>query len=154
MTRIGALTLACVLWAVPAGGQEKPRELPLDTTYRAISISGFDVQKAGLTFTVTRRGDELRGSGSAGCNTWSGNVVVRDDQLDIANIATTRKFCGGGRMKTEEAFLTSLRSARRWRIDGQRLILEGEAARLLFTAGKAAGRPDKKPARQPKKPKG
>ena len=41
-------------------------------------------------------------------------------------------------MTTEEAFLTTLKSAQRWRIDDKdRLIMEGEAARLLLTAGGA-----------------
>ncbi|MBM3528082.1 MAG: META domain-containing protein [Alphaproteobacteria bacterium] len=157
MMRIVALLLACFAMAVPAAAQDAPRGFPLDTAYRAISISGFDVQKSGITLTVTRRGDELRGSGNAGCNTWNAGVVIREDRIDIVNIATTRKSCGGARMKTEQAFLTSLRSAQRWRVDGQRLIVEGEAARLLFTAGKAAAKPDKKadkkPARQQAKPK-
>ena len=153
MTRIFALSLACTVLAHSAAAQDAPRGFPLDTAYRAISISGFDVQKAGITFTVARRGNELRGSGSAGCNTWTASAVVRDDRIDLVNITTTRKFCGGGRMKTEQAFLTSLRSAQRWRVDGQRLIVEGEAARLLFTAAKADKKPDKKPARNPAKPK-
>jgi heat shock protein HslJ len=154
MMRIVAFSLCLGLLAHPAAAQNAPREFPLDTTYRAISISGFDVQKAGLTLTATRLGDALRGSGSAGCNTWNARIVIRDDQLDFIDIVTTRKFCGTARMKTEQAFLTSLRSAHRWRVDGQRLILEGEAARLLFTAGKAATKSEnRKPARKPAKPK-
>lgn len=147
MTRILAITLVCTVMAIPAAAQNAPRGFPLDTTYRAISISGFDVQKSGLSLTVTRRGDELRGSGGAGCNTWNAGVNVREDRIDFVNITTTRKFCGAARMKTEEAFLTSLRSAQRWRVDGQRLIIEGDASRLLFTAGKGGAKPEKKSAK-------
>jgi heat shock protein HslJ len=149
MTRIVALPLASAMLVLPAAAQDAPRGFPVGTAYKAISISGFDVQKAGLTFAVARAGDGLRGSGSAGCNTWTAGVVVREDQIDFVNIATTRKFCGAARMKTEQAFLTSLRSARRWRVEGQRLILEGEAARLLLTSG--AAKPEKKPAKPAKR---
>ena len=46
-------------------------------------------------------------------------------------------------MTAEEAFLTTLQSAQRWRIDDKsRLIIEGEAARLLLTAGGADKQPD------------
>jgi heat shock protein HslJ len=130
MMRIMSCLLLCMALAQPAAAQE----FPVGTTFKAISISGFDVQKAGLTLTVARGADGARGSGHAGCNGWSAQVTVRDDQIDFSNIVTTRKFCGKPRMNTEQAFLTSLRSARRWRLDGRRLIIEGEAARLLLTA--------------------
>ena len=74
--------------------------------------------------------------------------MIREDQIDIMNVATTRKMCPKPRMTTEEAFLTTLKSAQRWRIDDKnRLIIEGEAARLLLTAGGADKQPGKKPAK-------
>jgi hypothetical protein len=49
-------------------------------------------------------------------------------------------------MTTEEAFLTALKSAHRWRIDDKnRLIMEGDAARLLLTAD--APKSEQKPRR-------
>jgi heat shock protein HslJ len=123
--------------AFPAAAQA-PREFPMNTTYKAISISGFDVQKMDLTLTVTKSGDGFRGSGSAGCNNWTAGVILREDrQIDFASIATTRKMCDKGRMTAESAFTNSLRTAQRWRIDDKsRLIIEGEAARLLLSAAK------------------
>ena len=122
--------------ALPAGAQG-PREFPMNTAYKAISISGFDVQKMDLTLTVTKAGDGFRGSGSAGCNNWTAGVMLREDQIDFTSIATTRKMCDKGRMTAEEAFTNSLRTAQRWRFDDKnRLIIEGEAARLLLTASK------------------
>jgi hypothetical protein len=135
MTRI-LLPLLFVALAWPAAAQNAPHRFPVDKPYSAISISGFDVQKMGLTMTVSRdpKGDGLRGSGHAGCNGWSAGVILREDQIDFAEIATTRKFCGKPRMKAEDAFLTSLKSAGRWRVDGDKLIIEGDAARLLLKA--------------------
>ena len=120
-----------------SAGAQGPREFPMNTTYKAISISGFDVQKMELTLTVTKTGDGFRGSGSAGCNSWTAGVMLREDQIDFTAIATTRKMCDKGRMTAEGAFTNSLRTAQRWRFDDKnRLIIEGEAARLLLTASK------------------
>jgi len=100
-----------------------------------ISISGFDVQNKDMTLTVTKTGDGMRGAGHAGCNNWNAGVLLRDNEIDFTAIATTRKACDKARMTAEEAFTNSLRTAQRWRFDDKnRLIIEGDAARLLLTA--------------------
>jgi heat shock protein HslJ len=125
-----------VATALPVAAQGT-REFPMNTTYKAISISGFDVQKMDLTLTVSKSGDGFRGSGSAGCNNWTAGVMLREDQIDFTSIATTKKMCDKGRMTAEGAFTNSLRTAQRWRFDDKnRLIIEGETARLLLTASK------------------
>jgi hypothetical protein len=35
--------------------------------------------------------------------------------------------------EAEDAFLTSLRSAKRWHVDDDKLIIEGDAARLMLS---------------------
>jgi heat shock protein HslJ len=139
---------------VAAAAQEKPRSFPLGKSFKVVSISGFDVQKAGMTFTIAPepQSNRLIGSGNAGCNSWTAGVVLREDQIDITNIVTTRKICPKPRMTSEEAFLTTLKSAQRWRIDDKnRLIVEGEAARLLLTTGGADRQPEKKSDKKPEK---
>ena len=143
--------LLCVLLlsgvVAPAVAQDASR-FPLGKPFKVISISGFDVQKAGMTFAVApdAQSNRLVGSGNAGCNSWTASVVLREDQIDVMNIATTKKMCPKPRMTSEEAFLTTLKSAQRWRVDDKgRLIIEGEAARLLLTAGGADKQPEKKP---------
>jgi heat shock protein HslJ len=143
-----ALLLA--IGTVPAAAQDSARNFPLGKTFKVISISGFDVQNAGITLTITPEPQSNRwvGSGHAGCNSWNAGVVIRDDQIDIMNIVTTRKMCPKPRMTTEEAFTTTLRSAQRWRIDDKnRLIIEGEAARLLLTGTGVDQKSQKKPAK-------
>jgi len=146
MTRI-ALVISLAGLALPAAGQGG---FPVDKSYRAISISGFDVQKKGLSLTVSRGsgGDELRGSGNAGCNSWNATVILRDDQIDFTNIVTTKKMCGKPETTAEDAFLTSLRSAKRWHADGDKLVIEGDAARLLLKPGVAEFKPEKKAAKR------
>jgi heat shock protein HslJ len=107
------------------------------------------VQNKGLSMTVSGdpKGD-MRGSGSAGCNSWNATVILRDEQLDFTNIVTTKKMCAKPTMTAEDAFLSSLRSAKRWRIDGDKLIIEGDAARLMLKPGVAELKPEKKPAKR------
>jgi len=92
--------------------------------------------------------DERKGSGNAGCNSWSAMVILRDDQIDFTDIITTKKMCGKPEMKAEDAFLTSLRSAKRWHVDGDKLIIEGDAARLMLKPGVAELKVEKKPAKR------
>jgi heat shock protein HslJ len=151
MTRLLHVPMLLAALTLPAAAQQSPRNFPVGKPFKAISISGFDVQKAAMTFTVAAetQSNRLIGSGHAGCNSWSGSVMLREDQIDIVNIITTKKFCGKPRMTSEEAFLTSLKSAQRWRIDDKnRLILEGEHARLLLTPGGTEKPADKKPAKK------
>ena len=135
-----ALGMALALVALPAAAQGA-REFPLNASYKVISISGFDVQNKNMTLTVTKTGDGARAAGFAGCNDWNAGALLRDDQIDFTAIATTRKMCDKGRMTAEGAFTNSLRTAQRWRFDDKnRLIIEGEAARLLLTASSGAKR--------------
>jgi heat shock protein HslJ len=133
----------------PALAQDAAR-FPMGQSYKAISISGFDVQNKGLSLLVSKGSgsDELKGSGNAGCNSWNATVILRDDQIDFTNIVTTKKMCGKPVMMAEDAFLTSLRSAKRWRIDGDKLIVEGDAARLMLKPGVAKLKVEKKPAKR------
>ena len=123
-------------------------QFPVGKSYKAISISGFDVQNKGLSMTVSGdpKGD-MRGSGSAGCNSWNATVILRDEQLDFTNIVTTRKLCAKPTMTAEDAFRSSLRSAKRWRIDGDKLIIEGDAASLMLKPGLAELKSEKPPKR-------
>ena len=141
-----------LLTAVAAPALAAPAKFPMNQSYKAISISGFDVQNKGLSMTVSAGAQgELRGSGSAGCNSWNAAVILRDDQIDFTNIATTRKMCGKPVMAAENAFLTSLRSAKRWHVDGDKLIIEGDAARLMLKPGVAELKAEK-PAKKQKRP--
>ena len=140
------LLASCALSA-----RAQPGNFPVDKSYKAISISGFDVQNKGLSMTVSRHpSGGMRGAGNAGCNNWTASVILNNDQIDFTGIVTTKKMCGKPQMTAEDAFLTSLRSAKRWHVDGDKLIIEGDAARLMLKPGVAELKPDK-PAKKPAK---
>jgi hypothetical protein len=145
--RIVAILLLTSL-ALPVAAQPG---FPVDKSYKAISISGFDVQNKGLSLIVSKRsgGGDLRGAGNAGCNNWSASVILRDEQIDFTDIVTTKKMCGKPVMTAEDAFLTSLRSAKRWHVEGDKLVIEGDAARLMLRPGVAELKVEKKPAKRP-----
>jgi len=150
LTSLALASLIVASLALPARAQQAG--FPVDKSYKAISISGFDVQNKGLSLTVAKAaGGELRGTGSAGCNNWSAGVILRDSQIDFTNIATTKKLCAKPAMTAEDAFLTMLRSAKNWHIDGDKLIIEGDAARLLLKPGVAETKPEKGSAKRPQR---
>jgi len=57
-------------------------------------------------------------SGSAGCNTFHATASVKGNRITIGPPATTRKACAEPVMAQERAFLSALKSATRWIIDG------------------------------------
>jgi heat shock protein HslJ len=140
--RFGFLALSVALLASPAAAQSA-RNFPFEKTFRVVSISGFDVQKATLTFTVSKaqKDGRFQSSGNAGCNNWTAGADVRDDQFEVSELGTTKKMCTKAMMTTEQAFLTTLKSAHKWKLDDKgRLIVEGEAGRLLLTSMSADGK--------------
>jgi heat shock protein HslJ len=147
MTRAALILLFSVL-AWPAAAQA-PR-FPVNQSFKVISISGFDVQNKGLSMTITHTGGDYQGAGQAGCNNWTSTVILRDTEIDFVNIVTTKKMCGKPEMTAEDAFLTSLRSAKRWHLERDNLTIEGDAAQLLLKPGVAKFKPEKSPAKKKK----
>ena len=100
--------------------------------------------------TIAHTGGDYRGSGQAGCNNWTSTVILRDTEIDFVNIVTTKKACGKPEMTAEDAFLTSLRQAKRWHLERDNLTIEGDAAQLLLKPGVAKFKPEKAPAKKKK----
>jgi uncharacterized lipoprotein YbaY len=65
-------------------------------------------------------------SGSAGCNTYGGAYRVTGSALSLSGTAGTLRLCPGppGIMEQEAAYLAALGTARVYRIEGSRLVLE------------------------------
>jgi heat shock protein HslJ len=150
MTRwIVVALLVCVSWTV-AAQTAPPQIFPIGQSYRAMFISGYDVSTKGLAMVISRTAGEYRASGNAGCNTWNSMVVLRDTEIDFVDIATTKKVCGKPEMAAADAFLTSLRQAKRWRLDRVDLIITGDNAELRFKPGLAKFKAEKAPATKKK----
>ena len=114
--------------AVPQANVDK--QFPLGASWSAISLNGKAVGGDRPTLVVD---DQLRGKGFAGCNTYSATAYpLREQGFAVGPVAVTKKACDGGSMASERAFLTALRGARKWDIQGGRLIIQGVAGELRF----------------------
>ncbi len=66
--------------------------------------------------------DSLSVRGFAGCNSFFGKYMVKNDTLRISYLSTTRKLCASQQV-VEENFLRALQQTTRYRISGERLKL-------------------------------
>lgn len=81
------------------------------------------------TLEVTETG---AASGSAGCNQFSGTVMVSADEIRFGPLATTEMACADPANALETRYLAALGAARAWTIDGEgNLVIEG-GERLVY----------------------
>jgi putative lipoprotein len=83
-------------------------------------------------------------AGSSGCNDFTGGYELDGQQIQLGQMASTRKLCPGeGVMGRESAFLAALATAATWEIRGERLQLrraDGALAVDLVSAVKGTVR--------------
>ncbi|HEX2514394.1 MAG TPA: META domain-containing protein [Chloroflexota bacterium] len=79
---------------------------------------------AGTEITATFRAGRLRGS--SGCNAYTGAYQLSGQSLTLGPVAGTRRLCAEppGVMEQEAAYLAALPTARTYRVEGDRLLLE------------------------------
>ncbi|MFC5289488.1 META domain-containing protein [Actinokineospora guangxiensis] len=76
--------------------------------------------------------DDGRLVANAGCNTISGAVDTADGALAVADLTTTEMGCAGPLHSQDEWLAAFLGGSPAWRVDGERLVLSGEGAELVF----------------------
>jgi heat shock protein HslJ len=112
-----------------AGGSATPLE---KTDWRLIRLGGetvtaADPQRApNLMFNSANH----RVSGSGGCNRVSGGYVVKGEQLEFGQMASTMMACPSG-METEQTFLAALRQVKKWKIAGRQLELMDDSGTVV-----------------------
>jgi heat shock protein HslJ len=89
-------------------------------------------------FTAAEGPASGRLAGRAGCNQYSASFTLSgEDAIKLSAAIATRMFCGepSGVMEQEAAFLKALEAISRYRIEGEKLHLSGEAGahQLIFT---------------------
>ena len=102
-----------------------------DTAWELTTLTGSDLLP-GTAITIEFTVDEV--SGSAGCNTYGGSYKVSGDRLDLPDLYATEMGClePAGILEQEATYLTALRSAAGYQIDGSRLeILDGAGKEIL-----------------------
>ena len=80
--------------------------------------------------------NQFRGSGFAGCNTWSATMwPVRGQRFAVGGIAVTKKACAPAAMQFEQAYLRALFAGPTWDIVNGLLEVRSQAGSLSFARG-------------------
>jgi heat shock protein HslJ len=154
MRKIAYLALAAaapVLLAQPAfakgrpGGapqqsEEKPAEkkeayespFPTKMNWVLASANGKNAP-AEATMAID---ENLRGTGSGGCNNWSAALYpVKGHRLAMGPVAMTKKTCTPEINAFEKLFLTVLHTGPTWELKGSVLTVKSQAGTLVFNRG-------------------
>ena len=80
--------------------------------------------------------ENLRGTGTAGCNTWSAALYpVKGQKLAMGPVAQTKRTCPQDIMLMERMFLTILHTGPTWALKGSTLTVKSQAGTLVFNRG-------------------
>ena len=106
-----------------------------DTAWDLTSLAGGDLLP-GTSITIEFAADQV--SDSAGCNNYGGSYKAAGNSLNLVDLYATEMGClePAGILEQETAFLTALRSAASYQIDGRRLEILDETGTngLVFIA--------------------
>ncbi|HRK25295.1 MAG TPA: META domain-containing protein [Beijerinckiaceae bacterium] len=95
---------------------------PYGVAFKAESLGGMPFDPVALpTLKVVANGET---SGSTGCNRYFGKIAIKGDAVAVGDLAMTRMACFDGAGTNERRFAAALGSAKAWRFDGSRLLLE------------------------------
>lgn len=87
-------------------------QLTTDQHYRVEWIGERPlIDRSYLSLTL---GQDGKAFGHAGCNSWFGSYQLSGKQLQIEQIATTRKLCAPSLMEQENRYLAALPKLVRW----------------------------------------
>lgn len=113
------------IWPVEACAEPGFTENLLDTYWQLERLQGEDVIAANPKQLPTLKlasGDEVRVSGSDGCNRMMGSYQLRENRLKFSKLASTMMACPSG-METAQAYHVALEQVQFWNISGQTLTL-------------------------------
>ncbi len=80
--------------------------------------------------------ENLRGTGSSGCNTWSATLYpVKGHRLAMGPVAMTKKTCSNEINGFERAYLNVLRSGPVWDLKGSTLTVKSQHGELVYNRG-------------------
>jgi heat shock protein HslJ len=102
-------------WALPSAGSAAPPSFKLDSS-------------------------ELRVTGFAGCNRFTGRFVLEGTQLSFSQVASTRRTCLN-EDDIEPRFLKALDDVRGWRLEAGQLVLLAKDGKALLRLQAAPDKP-------------
>jgi heat shock protein HslJ len=103
----------------------------LDDTSLAVDVPQDGMEEITISFTETDV------AGNSGCNNYTSTYTVPGDgKIAFGEFVTTRKACDPAVMAVETAYLGQLAVVREYEIDGDDLVLSGDAGvELSYTKG-------------------
>jgi heat shock protein HslJ len=128
------MLLAGLAMAGCASAPEPPPLVPAlaGTSWKLESIDGAP-PAPGSHATLELAADG-RASGDASCNRFTGTWSQSTSALTFGRMASTRRACPPPLGDQERRFLKALEAAARYRLDGQRLLIDGAGGRLAFVS--------------------
>jgi heat shock protein HslJ len=110
--------------------QRQEKTFPLGWSWTAYSLNGKVYSADRPTFQLD---ENLRGSGYAGCNTFSATMYpIKEQGFVVGPIAVTRKACPKPQADAEREFLIALRTSQKWDLVAGRLVLTHPKGQLMF----------------------
>ena len=110
--------------------QPQEKKFPLGAAWTAVSLNGKPIADRRATLQVDAN---LRGTGFAGCNTFSASAYpLRQQSFAVGPLALTKRTCDKGLSDFERSFLTALRATQKWDLVNGKLVLKGGAGELQF----------------------
>ncbi|WP_248310724.1 META domain-containing protein [Bosea vaviloviae] len=110
--------------------QQQEKNFPLGASWTAVSLNGKPISDRRATLMVDQN---LRGTGFAGCNTFSAAAYpLRQQSFAVGPLALTKRSCDKGLSDFERSYLTALRATQKWDLVNGKLVLKGGAGELQF----------------------
>ena len=151
MKKLAILAVAAALAAQPALAQKKKGQqqeqgqgekkddkyayespFPTKATWQLRTINGKN-PPAEASLLID---ENLRGTGSSGCNTWSATLYpIKGHRLAMGPVAMTKKSCTPEVNTFERAYLTVLRSGPTWDLQGSTLTVKSKYGELTYNRG-------------------
>jgi heat shock protein HslJ len=111
--------------------QRQDKTFPLGVNWVAVSLNGKAL--GGGERPSFQLDQNLRAKGFGGCNVFSATAYpLRQQGLVVGPFALTKKACDKALLDQERAFLTALRAAQKWDLEGGFLVVKGQAGELRF----------------------
>jgi len=110
--------------------QKQEKTFPLGFSWTLVSLNGKAVSADRPTLQVD---EKLRGTGYAGCNTFSATMYpLREQGFAVGPIAVTRKACPKPQADAERDFLVALRTSQKWDLVSGQLVLINPRGQMIF----------------------
>jgi heat shock protein HslJ len=135
MRSISYLPQILTVFAISAASAaQSPWGFPLERVLVVTSINGQSVTEKAPTLTVApdAKENKLRGSGFGGCNRWFGQITLNQTEFAVEHLGATKMYCAS-KMTDEANFLTTLKTVKRWRMNGAAVVLEGDQTSVVLS---------------------